>query len=114
MYFEIDLLNKIRLVNNKYNPSKRLNDKGYFEVTFSEEKESETISDKISRREMESAIGYYDEVDFTMQDLEVSEDDAIQILQAKQKRKAKLGLNEVNNPGDVSANDPNNDSGINS
>ena len=112
--FEIDLLNKIRLVNNKYNPSNRLNDKGYFEVTFSEEKESETISDKISRREMESAIGYYDEVDFTMQDLEVSEEDAIKILQAKQKRKAELGLNEVNNPGDVSANDVNNNSGINS
>lgn len=112
--FEIDLLNKIRLVNNKYNPSKKLNDKGYFEVTFSEEKESETISDKISRREMESAIGYYDEVDFTMQDLEVSEDDAIQILQAKQKRKTELGLNEVNNAGDVSNNDTNNNSGINS
>ena len=77
--FEIELLNMIRLVHNTYmNP--KLNDKAYFELTFSEEKGTETIQDKIARREMEKTIGYKNDVDFTMEDLEVSEDEAIEIL----------------------------------
>jgi len=77
--FEIELLNMIRLVHNAYmNP--KLNDKATFELTFSEEKGTETIQDKIARREMEKTIGYKNDVDFTMEDLEVSEDEAIEIL----------------------------------
>jgi len=111
--FEIELLEMIRLVNNKYSPTK-LNDKGIFEVTFSEEKETENINDKIARRQMEKEIGYYDEIDFTMQDLEIDYNDAVQVLQERKKRMSELGLqeNEVNNPGDET-NDENN-SGINS
>ncbi|MBK7447843.1 MAG: hypothetical protein IPJ45_17835 [Ignavibacteria bacterium] len=77
--FEIELLNMIRLVHNTYMTPK-LNDKAYFELTFSEEKGTETIQDKIARREMEKSIGYKNDVDFTMEDLEVSEDEAIEIL----------------------------------
>ena len=110
--FEIELLDMIRLVNNKYN-SVKLNEKAVFEVTFSKEKESESIDDKIKRREMESAIGYYDEVDFTMQDLEVDKQTAIDILKERQMRKSELQLNEVNNPADVNA-DNNNQGGVNS
>jgi hypothetical protein len=104
--FEIELLNMIRLVNNTYNPVK-LNDKAIFEVTFSEEKETENISDKIARRQMEKEIGYYDEIDFTMQDLEVDYNDAVQVLQERKKRMTELGLqeNEVNNPGGEMQND---------
>jgi hypothetical protein len=111
--FEIELLEMIRTVNNTYGPVK-LNDKGDFEVTFSEEKEVENINDKIARRQMEKEIGYYDEIDFTMQDLEIDYNDAVQVLQERKKRMSELGLqeNEVNNPGDET-NDENN-SGINS
>lgn len=77
--FEIELLNMIRTVYNTYmNP--KLNDKAYFEVTFSEEKSMESIQDKIARREMEKSIGYKNEIDFTMEDLEISKDEAIEVL----------------------------------
>jgi hypothetical protein len=83
--FEINLLDMIRIVNNYYQTPK-LNEKGYFEVTFSEEVVSENINDKMARREMESAIGYKDEIDFTMEDLEVSYDEAIEILKTRKDR----------------------------
>ena len=87
--FEIELLNMIRLVHNTYmNP--KLNDKATFELTFSEEKGTETIQDKIARREMEKTIGYKNEVDFTMEDLEVSEDEAIGILKKVSEQNKKL------------------------
>jgi len=90
----------------------KLNDKAYFEVTFSEERATETIQDKIARREMEKSIGYKNEVDFTMEDLEVSEDEAIEILnkvseQNKQLAEIKTDLETTkdnNQPGDM-AND---------
>ena len=98
--FEIELLNMIRLVYNKHN-SDKLNEKGIFEVTFSEEKSTESITDKISRREMESAIGYKDEIDFTMEDLEVDESQAIEILKSRKDRMRILGLeNETPQPVD--------------
>jgi len=97
--FEIELLDMIRLVNNTYDKSNKLNEKGVFEVTFSEEKSTETIQDKIARREMESQIGYYDEIDFTMQDLEVSQEEAIKILDERKKRK------EVETPQENNSND---------
>lgn len=102
--FEIELLNMIRIVNNTYNKSNQLNDKGIFEVTFSEEKASETISDKISRRSMEKEIGYKDEIDFTMEDLEVGYEDAVMILQERKDRMQSLGLDvpEVIPPPDNS------------
>lgn len=106
--FEIDLLNNIRLVNNKYQKTK-LNETGYFEVTFSEEKAAETINDKVTRREMENAVGYHDEVDFTMQDLEVSEKEAIKILQVRKNRMKELGLEKENSENPEDKNNSNNE-----
>lgn len=95
--FEIDLLQNIRMVNNAYqNP--KLNDKAYFEVTFSEEKATETIQDKILRRDMEKQIGYKNNISFTMEDLEVSEEEAIIILNNIQKQNKLIEPKEVTTP----------------
>lgn len=78
--FEIETLKNIRMVNNFHN-SEKLNDKLQFEVTFSEEKPMESISDKIARRDMQVKYGYSNAVTFAMEDLEVSEEEALQIIQ---------------------------------
>jgi len=93
--FEINLLDMIRTVNNYYQMPK-LSDTGFFEVTFSEEKATERIEDKVARREMEAAIGYKDEIDFTMEDLEVSEEDAVTILTDRKTRVYDLGVKDKN------------------
>ena len=85
----------IRTVNNYYQMPK-LSDTGFFEVTFSEEKATERIEDKVARREMEAAIGYKDGIDFTMEDLEVSQDDAITILTERKVRVYDLGVKDKN------------------
>lgn len=94
--FEIDLLNKIRMVWNEYNPTNQIAD-GEFDITFSEEQSTETVQDKIARREMEKKFGLKDEVDFVMEDFEISEAEAIQHIKARQERKALLNLNPVAN-----------------
>lgn len=94
--FEIDLLNKIRMVWNEYNPTNQIAD-GEFDITFSEEQSTETVQDKIARREMEKKFGLKDEVDFVMEDFEISEAEAIQHIKARQERKALLNLNPVSN-----------------
>jgi len=92
--FEIDLLNKIRMVWNEYNPTNQIPE-GEFDVTFSEEQSTETVQDKIARREMEKKFGLKDEVDFVMEDFEISEAEAIQHIKARQERKALLNLNPL-------------------
>lgn len=92
--FEIDLLNKIRMVWNEYNPTNQIAD-GEFDITFSEVQSTETVQDKIARREMEKKFGLKDEVDFVMEDFEISEAEAIQHIQARQERKALLNLNPL-------------------
>ena len=97
--FEIELLNMIRLVHNTYMTPK-LNDKATFELTFSEEKGTETIQDKIARREMEKSIGYKNDIDFTMEDLEVSEDEAIEILKKVSEQSKLISETKVETPAE--------------
>lgn len=106
--FEIDLLENIRMVNNAYqNP--KLNDKAMFEVTFSEEKAMETIQDKIARREMEREIGYKNNITFTMEDLECSEEEAIEVLKRIEQQN-KLLKSESDSISSDNADNQNNDS----
>ncbi|MBK6878668.1 MAG: hypothetical protein IPG99_20090 [Ignavibacteria bacterium] len=75
--FEIDLLNKMRMVWNKYSPTK-LNESGEFEVEFVEDSQTETVSDKTARREMEKKYGIANEIDFVIEDKELgSRDEAL-------------------------------------
>ena len=46
---------------------------------------------------MEKKFGLKDEVDFVMEDFEISEEEAIQHIKARQERKALLNLNSVSN-----------------
>jgi hypothetical protein len=81
--FEIDLLKIMAIVWNYHNPSKLLDLKnGEFEVTFSEEKPHETISDKTNRRKMEAEYKINTPIDFIMEDKEVSQEEAEQIYNA--------------------------------
>lgn len=69
--FEVDLLEKIRMVYNTYSGQK-LNENGEFYVEFIKDPASETIQEKIQRREMERGYGYKNEIDFAIEDLELS------------------------------------------
>lgn len=77
-YFNIDLLNKWRMVWNYYAAEmneERIPD-GEFEIEFSEEKPSESVADKKERREMEIQYNLSNPVKFLMEDKEVDEAEA--------------------------------------
>jgi hypothetical protein len=78
-YFEIDLLNKIKVVWNKIKSVTPLKE-GIFDITYSEEKSGETPTDKVARRDSELKYGIKTEIDFIMEDFEVDRDEAIEIL----------------------------------
>ncbi len=78
-YFELDLLNIIRVVWNKMERETKLGE-GVFEITYSEEKTGETPTDKVARRDSELKYGIKTEIDFVMEDFEVNRDEAIEIL----------------------------------
>jgi hypothetical protein len=88
--FEIDLLNVMRLVANNENHYK-IDENKDFEITFTEEKAYESVTDKKTRREMEMNIGYKDKVLITMEELEMTEEQAIEHLQSIAER----GTNET-------------------
>lgn len=81
-YYEIDLLNRLREVYNYHAPEMGLNKlpAGEFDVLYSEEKPSEKIQDKVARREMEKKHFIKSEIDFIVEDREVDEDEAREIL----------------------------------
>ena len=93
--FEVDLMQKIRIVYNTYSPQK-LNEAGQFFMAFVEDPASETIQDKVARREMEKAYGYKNEVDFAIEDMELnSREEAIQLIQSRAEETAKLTKEET-------------------
>jgi len=83
--FERELLRKIQMVNNTYETRKeyKLTDKqdSYLEVRFSEATPSETIQDKIARREYELRYGIRSIADIVAEELQVSRDEAMTILE---------------------------------
>jgi hypothetical protein len=82
--FEIDLLNKIRMVWNKYSATK-LNEAGEFEVEFVEDSQTETVADKTARREMEKKYGIANEIDFVIEDKELgSREEALAHIKQRQ------------------------------
>jgi hypothetical protein len=82
--FEIDLLNKIRMVWNKYSSTK-LNEAGEFEVEFVEDSQTETVADKTARREMEKKYGIANEIDFVIEDKELgSREEALAHIKQRQ------------------------------
>jgi hypothetical protein len=78
-YFEIELLNKLRIVWNIDNPDNPMPE-GTFDIYYSEEKPAETVADKKQRREMEKNYGIRNEIDFAVEDLEVSREEAVAIV----------------------------------
>lgn len=93
-YYEIDLLNRLRKVYNYHAADMKLTKlpEGEFDVQYSEEKPSETVADKNTRREMEKKYYIKSDLDFIMEDREVDEKEAMEILE---KNKAANGTMEV-------------------
>lgn len=92
-HFEVDLLNKIVMVNNFYAKDK-INDTAKICIEFSEEKATESIENKKSRREMEKSYFYKNEVDFAMEDLNLSEAEAIERINYVKAQNKLLSENE--------------------
>lgn len=107
-YFMEHLLKVIRVVWNYYNPTDKLAD-GEFDISFIESKIFESITDKEKRHDLGIKFGYKDEVDITMEELEISEEDAKKRIKDRKKRREELGLlpepvqqnNNGNNPPPV-------------
>jgi hypothetical protein len=92
--FEIDLLNKMRMVWNKYSATK-LNETGEFEVEFVEDSQTETVSDKTVRREMEKKYGIANEIDFVIEDKELgSREEALAHIKQRQLEMQELNIQE--------------------
>lgn len=76
-HFMIHLLNIIRVVWNYYNPQLTLDVDGTFDVRFADNRIFESPDEKKKRYDMALEYGYKDEVDITMEELEISEEEAI-------------------------------------
>lgn len=80
--FEVQLLNVIRMVWNENIRTNKLPD-GEFYVEFSKEETAETVSDKINRRKMEKEYRIKDEIDFIMEDLGLTREEATEHFNSK-------------------------------
>lgn len=90
-YFMEHLLNVVRVVWNNYNPNDKLADAD-FNISFTESKIFESVADKQKRHEMGIKFGYKDEIDVTMEELEISEEEAVKRILDRQKRRKEHGL----------------------
>lgn len=88
--FTIDLLNKIRMVWNTYNPNDKLNEKANFSSEFVESDILKTTAEKKAEYDMGVQYGYYDEVDIAMRELEISEQEALDRIKARAVRRKEL------------------------
>ena len=85
-HFMINLLNTIVMVWNCYNPAQKLPINPLFSIRFSDSRISESLDDKIKRYDMAMKYGFKDEVDITMEELELSEQEAIEKLKICRER----------------------------
>lgn len=93
--FEIDLMNKCRMVWNKYS-NKKINEQGEFYLEFIEDPQTESVTDKAARREMEKKYGIANEIDFVLEDKELaSREEALEHIQLRQRE-----LTQLNATGD--------------
>lgn len=106
--YETDLLNKIIMVNNYYRTEK-VNDKANIIIEFPPVV-NETIEAKKTRREMEVTYGYKNSVDFAMEDLNLTEEEAIERIKYvnEQNKILQVRDTEQNNNEDNSENENNN------
>jgi hypothetical protein len=85
-HFMQHLLEVTRVVWNYYNPIQALPADKSFDVRFTEAKIFESIDDKKKRYDMALGYGYKDKIDITAEELEVSEEEAKEILSARKER----------------------------
>jgi hypothetical protein len=82
------------MVWNKYSATK-LNETGEFEVEFVEDSQTETVSDKTVRREMEKKYGIANEIDFVIEDKELgSREEALAHIKQRQLEMQELNIQE--------------------
>ena len=93
-HFMVNLLNVIVMVWNCYNPTKKLTGAPEFSIRFSDSKISESMDDKIKRYDMALRYGFKDEVDVTMEELELSEAEAIEKLKLCFERRKQVSTNK--------------------
>ncbi len=86
-HFMIHLLEIMRVVWNYYNPSQGLYGGTDFDVRFTEAKIFESIDDKKKRYDMSIEYGYKDEIDIASEELEVSEEEAKEIMRVRSQRR---------------------------
>ena len=90
----VNLLNVVVMVWNCYNPSRKLPQAPEFSIRFSDSKISESMDDKIKRYDMALRYGFKDEVDVTMEELELSEAEAIEKLKLCFERRKQVSANK--------------------
>ncbi|HAX49728.1 MAG TPA: hypothetical protein PK605_01620 [Ignavibacteria bacterium] len=85
-HFMAELLRVITMVWNCYNPKQALPADGRFDVRFVEADLFESIDDKRKRYDMALEYGYKDNIDIAAGELEVSEDEAKEIIRVRKER----------------------------
>lgn len=97
-HFMIHLLNVIRVVWNYYNPGEKLDEEAEFDINFGESRVFESLDDKKKRHELGLLYGYKDEIDITMEELEISEDEAKARLSERINRRKEIKALQNQNP----------------
>lgn len=91
--FEIKCLELIRTIHNTES-SKKIPD-GKFNVIYSEEKAIESVDDKVKRREMEKKYNIKSDIDFIMEDLEISEQEAEEVYNTNKEKNKVVNSNDI-------------------
>ncbi|MBZ0204251.1 MAG: hypothetical protein K8I03_14645 [Ignavibacteria bacterium] len=89
-HFMIHLLNIIRVVWNYYNPAAPLDSEGTFDIRFADSRIFESTDEKKKRHDMAIQYGFKDEIDITMEELEISEEEAIKRIKERTNRKSRI------------------------
>ena len=85
-HFMVNLLGVVRMVWNYYNPTAAISEEAEFDVQFTDAKLFETIDDKKKRYDMALEFGYKDKIDIAQEELEVSEEEAMEIIKVRKER----------------------------
>ncbi len=94
-HFMIHLLNIIRVVWNYYNPAAKLDSNGTFDIRFDDSRIFESTDEKKKRYDMALEYGFKDEIDIAMEELEISEKEAIERIKARTNRRDSFKKTEV-------------------
>lgn len=88
--FATDLLEKMIMVHNYHSQSAKIPEGGKIKFSFNEDETLKTTDEILTEREMQKKYFIADEIDFIMQDLDCSEDEAIEHYKKRKQR-----LNEL-------------------